>query len=42
MALPDFIRNQIDWDSAGEALRTEGAIFTIECGGVVHVFDSEL
>jgi antirestriction protein len=42
MALPDFIRNRIDWDSAGEALRTEGAIFTIECGGVVYVFDSEL
>ena len=42
MCLPDFIRNRIDWDAAGEALRIEGAILTIELDGVFHVFDSQL
>jgi antirestriction protein len=41
-ALPDFIRNHIDWDAIGRDIELAGDVFTIELGGMVHVFDSNI
>ena len=41
-ALPDFIRNNIDWDAIGRDLELGGDVFTLELDGVVHVFDAHL
>lgn len=38
--LPDFIRYNIDWEAIARDMELGGDVFTIECGGKVHVFDS--
>lgn len=38
--LPNLIRYHIDWDGVGRDLELGGDIFTIECGGSVHIFDA--
>lgn len=40
--LPAFIRGHIDYDGIGRDLELGGDIFTVECGGAVHVFDSTI
>lgn len=40
--LPGFIRYRIDYEGIGDDLELGGDIFTIECGGKVHVFDAHL
>ena len=39
-ALPDFIRYHIDFEGIGDDLQMGGDIFTVECKGQIHVFDS--
>lgn len=41
-ALPDFIRYRIDFDGIADDLEMGGDIFTVECGGQVHVFDAHI
>lgn len=41
-ALPDFIRYHIDFDGIADDMEMGGDIFTVECGGHVHVFDSHI
>lgn len=38
--LPDFIRYHIDYERIGDDMELSGDIFTVELGGVVHVFHS--
>ncbi len=40
--LPDFIRYHIDFQGIGEDFEMSGDIFTISCGGRLHVFDSSI
>lgn len=40
--LPDLIRWHIDYDGIARDFELSGDIFTIECGGKVHVFDSHI
>jgi hypothetical protein len=37
-SLPTLITYHIDWAAIGEDLEMGGDIFTIQCGGLVHVF----
>jgi antirestriction protein len=41
-ALPDFIRFHIDFEGIGADLEMGGDIFTVECNGQIHVFDSHI
>lgn len=41
-ALPDFIRYQIDYEAIAREMELCGDVFTIECDGQVHVFDSHI
>lgn len=38
--LPDFIKYHIDYEGIGRDLELGGDVFTVECGGRVHVFNS--
>lgn len=38
--LPEFIRSHIDYEAIGDDLEMGGDVFTIVCGGSVHVFSS--
>ncbi|MEK6703818.1 MAG: antirestriction protein ArdA [Planctomycetota bacterium] len=38
--LPDFIRYRIDYEGIGDDLELGGDIFTVACGGSIHVFSS--
>lgn len=38
-ALPDLIRNHIDYDGIARDFELSGDILTIECGRMVHIFD---
>lgn len=38
--LPEFIRYHIDYEGIGDDLEMGGDIFTVSCGGAVHVFSS--
>lgn len=40
--LPNFIRSRIDYEGIGDDLEMGGDIFTVSCGGAVHVFSSYL
>jgi len=40
--VPDFILGHLDYDGIGRDLELGGDIFTVECEGRVHVFDSQL
>jgi antirestriction protein len=37
--LPSFIKYAIDYDAIGKDMETNGDIFTVEIGRMVHVFD---
>lgn len=41
-ALPDFIRYQIDYEAIAHDMELCGDVFTVECDGQVHVFDSHI
>lgn len=38
--LPDFVRHRIDYAVIADDFESSGAQFTIECDGMVHVFDN--
>lgn len=38
--LPDFIRYHIDWDGIARDMELGGDVFTVACGGKLHVFNS--
>lgn len=38
--LPDFIRYNIDYDAIGRDFELGGDIFTVECDGKLHIFNS--
>lgn len=40
--LPDFMRYHIDYDGIGRDMELGGDVFTVEHGGKVHVFDSQI
>jgi antirestriction protein len=40
--LPDFLRYHIDYQGIAHDLECGGDIFTLNCGGKVHVFDAHL
>ena len=39
-ALPEFLRYHIDYDGIARDLELGGDVFTVECGGKVHVFSA--
>lgn len=41
-ALPDFIRYRIDFEGIADDMEMSGDIFTVECDGEIHVFDSHI
>lgn len=41
-ALPDFLRYHIDYESVANDFELSGDIFTIECNGRIHVFESHI
>lgn len=41
-ALPDFIRYHIDYEGIADDMQMNGDIFTVECDGQIHVFDSHI
>ena len=40
--LPDFIRYHIDYEGIARDMELNGEVFTLVCGGKVHVFDALL
>ncbi|MCG3126036.1 MAG: hypothetical protein CHACPFDD_00864 [Phycisphaerae bacterium] len=40
--LPDFIRYHIDFEGIADDMQMNGDIFTVECDGQIHVFDSHI
>lgn len=40
--LPDFIRYHIDYEAIADDMQINGDIFTINCDGRIHVFDSHI
>ena len=38
--LPDVIRYHVDYEGIGRDLELGGDIFTVACGGTLHIFDS--
>ncbi|TWT44472.1 Antirestriction protein (ArdA) [Phycisphaerae bacterium RAS1] len=40
--LPDFIRYHIDYDGIGRDMELGGDVFTVHCGGKLHVFDAQI
>jgi len=41
-AIPDFIRYHIDYEGIGRDMELGGDVFTIECEGQIHVFESNI
>jgi antirestriction protein len=41
-SLPDFIRYHIDYEGIADDMELNGDVFTIECNGRIHVFDTHL